>query len=292
MRIVVAAAVAVIAVLCAGCARDQSPDSMFDDAGYHVRGSSVYFLNPFPGNAFSIDGADPGSFEALDRMYARDSRRVYLDGRPLPDADPGTFEVLGRPGLARDGQRVYQRDQVISADPGGFELLPGGLSRDGGHVYWSDGTVLSDDPKHFAILSDGKDYLYATDSRAVYVNGNVVTGAAPRGFRVLDGAYAVDGDGAGDGAFYFDAPILGADASTLRTLGGPYAVDAQRVYWMGQVIDGADPASFTVLNANFECSADRGHAYHRQSVIADADPSSFPAGRPVTGCSGTSLSFG
>jgi len=289
MRIVVAAAVVVVGVLCAACGRDDTPSSMIDDAGYHVRGTSVYYLNPFPGNAFVIQDADPASFEILDRMYARDRERVYLDGRPLPEADPGTFEVLGRPGLARDGRRVYQRDQVISTDPAGFALLPGGLARDDGHVYWSDGSVLSDDPSHFTILSDRRDYLYAKDRRAVYVNGNIVTGAVPDGFRVLDGgAYAVDERG----AFYFDAPIDGADAQTLRPLGGPYAVDAQRVYWMGQAIDGADPASFTVLNANFECSADRGRAYYRRGVIVDADPAAFPAGRSVTGCSESSLSFG
>jgi len=289
MRIVIAAVVVVVGVLCAGCGRDDTPSSMVDDAGYHVRGTRVYYLNPFPGNASVVDGADPSTFEILDRMYARDRARVYLDGRALPEADPGTFEVLGRPGLARDSRRVYQRDRVISTDPAGFALLPGGLARDDGHVYWSDGSVLSDDPSHFTILSDRRDYLYAKDRRAVYVNGNVIADAEPDGFRVLDGgAYAVDHHG----AFYFDAPIDGADAATLRTLDGPYAVDAQRVYWMGQVIEGADPASFAVLNANFECSADRGRAYYRRDAIADADPAAFPAGRAVTGCSESSLSFG
>ncbi len=73
---------------------------------------------------------------------------------------------------------------------------------------------------------------------------------------MLDGAYSTDGVA----AFSFDRLIPDADVPTLRTLGGPYAVDAQRVYWMGRAIEGADPGSFAVLNVNFECSADRHRA--------------------------------
>ena len=78
---------------------------------------------------------------------------------------------------------------------------------------------------------------------------------------------------------------------SFRALDGPYASDSQRVYWMGKTIAGADPSTFRVLNADFECSADQVHAYYRQSVIADADPRSFPPGRAVTGCTETSVSF-
>jgi len=77
----------------------------------------------------------------------------------------------------------------------------------------------------------------------------------------------------------------------FRPLEGPYASDGQRVYWMGKPIDGADPATFVVLNSDFECSADQQHAYYRQTVIANADPRSFPPGRAVTRCDETSISF-
>jgi hypothetical protein len=58
-----------------------------------------------------------------------------------------------------------------------------------------------------------------------------------------------------------------------------------------ETIVGADPTTFRVLNANFECSADQGRAYYQASVITGADPHSFPPGRAVTGCSQTSISF-
>ncbi|MGZ8713057.1 MAG: hypothetical protein ACXWZX_07485 [Mycobacterium sp.] len=56
-------------------------------------------------------------------------------------------------------------------------------------------------------------------------------------------------------------------------------------------MNGADPARFEVLNADFECTADARHAYYRNSVVAGADPSTFPPTRAVTRCDETSISF-
>ena len=37
-------------------------------------------------------------------------------------------------------------------------------------------------------------------------------------------------------------------------------------------IDGADPNTFRVLNADFDCTANARRAFYRQAVIAEADP--------------------
>jgi len=271
-----------------GCSREDEPNSLVDAAGYHVRDDTVWYLNPFPGKAFEIGDADPGSFQAIDRTYARDRERVFINGQLLGGAHAESFRLLDRPGFSQDRDRVYQHDQPISTDPGHFELLAGDLAKDSVNVYWTDGTVLSGDPANFSIISDIDHYLFAKDGGTVFVNGNAVVAADPATFRVLDGAYSRDDRN----AFYFDGRIPGADTATFRPLDGPYAVDAARVYWMGTVIDGADPATFAVLNANFECSADSTRAFYRRTVIADADPAAFPSDRAVTGCSETTISFG
>lgn len=275
----------VVAVL-AGCSRQGPPNSLFDSVGYHVRDGKVYYLKAFPGKAFEIEGADTASFQALDTTYARDNSSVYADGRTLPGADPASFELIQRPGFAKDSRHVYQRDRPISDDPAHFELLDAGLAKDSVAVYWSDGTVLSNDPAHVAIVSNTGHYLFAKDGRTVYVNGKPISGADPASFRVLQGAYST----ADQRVFYF-TDELAADLASFGALAGPYATDARTVYWMGKAIVGADPATFHVLNADFECSADEKNAYYRQSIIAGADPRSFPAGRAVTGCTETSISF-
>ena len=60
---------------------------------------------------------------------------------------------------------------------------------------------------------------------------------------------------------------------------------------MGKVIAGADAASFVVLDDGFECTADEARAYYRDIVIANADPAAFPAGKAVTGCSESGITF-
>ena len=269
------------------CSRNKPPNSLFDSAGYHVRGDKVYYLAAFPGAASEVGGVDVASFEVFDRTYARDKSAVYYDGRPISGADPASFEMLDRPGFFKDRAHVYQRDHPISDDPAHFALLDGELAKDSTAVYWSDGSLLSDDPEYFAIVSNKDHYLFTKDGRTVHVNGNPIAGADPATFRVLAGAYAQD---AGH-VFYFADQILDADASSFRPLDGPYAGDALRVYWMGKPIDGGDPGTFRVLNADFECSTDQQRAYYRDTVIADADPDAFPPGRAVSGCDETSITF-
>ena len=287
MRTFIAATFVVAVALSGGCSTVDEPDSLVDRAGYHVRDDVVFYLNPFPGKAFEIDGADASTFEVIDGTYARDSEQVYLNGNPLPGAQPGSFELLDRPGFAKDSRRVYQHDQPISTDPGHFELLGGGLSLDRTRVYAPDGSVLSNDPLEFEIIADGDDYLFARDSGTVYVNNTPIRGASPDTFEVLSGGYSRDAEH----VFYFDQAVAGAEMAGFRVVEGPYAVDYQRVYWMGKVIEGADPASFEVLNANFECSADADRVFYRQMEIPGVRPASLPPEASVTGCSATTLSF-
>jgi hypothetical protein len=287
MRRVIAGLCVAALTLSAACSRDGPPNSLFDTAGYHVSDDAVYYLNAFPGKAFQLDGADAATFQVFDRTYARDQSTVYVDGRVLPGADAETFELIDRPEMAKDAAHVFVRDRILSDDPANFELLQGGLAKDGAAVYWSDGSVLSVDPRNFEVIVDDDYYLFSRDARSVHVNGSPISGAVPATFRVLQGAYASDGER----VYYFTDAVPEADVVTFRVLDGPYAIDDRYVYWMGGRIDGADPESFQVLNADFECSADTTGAYYRDEPIADADPASFPADREVVGCSATSISF-
>lgn len=286
MRKLIAATCAASVVLIAGCGRGE-PNSLFDAAGYHVRGDTVYYLQAFPGAADEMPGVDVDSFEALDRTYAKDAARVYLDGRPLADADPATFVLLDRPNLAKDARHVYARDRVVSDDPEHYELLDANLAKDSSHVYWSDGSVLSEDPAHFEIVSNRDYYTYTRDATTAHVNGAPIVGADPTSFRVLAGGYSRDDAG----AFYFTDAMPDANAADLEVLEASYARDRAHAYWMGKAIPGADAASFVVLNADFECTADATRAFYRDTVIAGADPVTFPKGKAVTGCSETGITF-
>lgn len=275
-----------VAMMLSSCSA--RPNSVIDDAGYHVRGDKVYYLSDFPGTAFQIPGADPASFHSYDSRFAGDRAAVYFQGRPVPGADPATFTLLpALPGWAKDRSHVYHHDRAVSSDPEHFVVIGGGLAKDGAAVFWSDGSVVSQDPAHFSVIADDDHYLFTKDASAVEVNGTVIVDADPASFRVLQGGYARDARS----IFYFIDRVDDADPATFQTLTGSYARDARHVYWMGAPIPGADSASFRVLNANLECSADARHAYYQDTVVAGADPQTFPAQRAVTACSVSAITF-
>jgi DKNYY family len=73
-------------------------------------------LDAFPGRARELEEADAASFEAVTSTYARDKTNVYFFGRPIPGADPSSFELLDRAGIFKDRNHAYLNDQPISDD--------------------------------------------------------------------------------------------------------------------------------------------------------------------------------
>lgn len=199
----------------------------------------------------------PSSLFSAGGYHVRGEKVYYLRSFPgdafeIDGADPASFHAFDQT-YARDKSTVYVDGRALpGADASTFELLDGDLSKDSAAVYWSDGEVLSEDPAHFAIISSADHYLFTKDATTVHLNGN---------------------------------PIAGADPATFEALQDPYARDGVRVHYF------ADPPSFRVLNADFECSADARRAYYRNSVVAGVDPITFPSNRSVTRCDETSISF-
>ena len=275
-----------VAILVA-CTRNGPPNSLFESAGYHIRDGKVYYLNAFPGKAFEIDDADAATFKALDSTYGRDESHVFINGLPLPDADVATFELLDRPGC-REGPRTRlptrPRDQRRPcalrttrrrARQGQSRRL---LERRVGALRGPDALRhrlhRRPLPVHQGRPDRARQRQPHPRSRSLDIP-SPARGLRPRPpIRLL--LRPTDRRGG---------------SVVVRPLDGPYASDSARVYWMGKAIDGADPSTFRVLNANFECSTDDQRAYYRQTVIASADPRTFPPDKAVTNCSETSISF-
>jgi hypothetical protein len=261
------------------------PPSNFDDSGYYVRGSKVYYHRGFPGEPFVVPNVDIDSFIIIDSEYAQDKTYVYLHGAILPGADPDSFEIFDNT-FTRDANRVYLQDQVFSEDAAHFEYVTRIIYRDSHHIYWSTSTI-SDDPENLIILGDEGFYTFFKDSTTVFINGGPIEGADPATFTLLREAYSRDASN----IFYFTSIIFGADMSTFEIIETPYARDASHVYFMENVLPDADPATFIVLNIDFQCSADATHAYYQGDLILGFDPTIIPAGATVGSCDGTQIYF-
>lgn len=95
-----------------------------------------------------------------------------------------------------------------------------------------------------------------------------IPGADAETFKALDNAedaratYAIDAKRAYIGYWGHAMPIESADPATLSiiTPDGAYTKDKDRVYWFGVEIEGADPASFRIVEAPYALDANRAYA--------------------------------
>jgi hypothetical protein len=244
-----------LAALLGGCAPQESPFRNVDGTWHY--------------NKTPISQADAKTFEVLADHYAKDRARVYhadtyRDGREyymvrhdrvieIAGAKPASFRYIARE-YARDAANVYfEGVRMAVADPASFELLDDGFARDRTSGYCHQAVVAGSDGATFV----GIDARYAKDARRVfhcaiesdggarrpYVNVVALPGAQPASFRALDSGYAADAN-----QVYYRDRVLSRDAASIVVLAADYAKTAVAVYYRGDVVRGADPATFATLD--------------------------------------------
>lgn len=186
-----------------------------------------------------INQADAASFVALDEHHAldrqhvyhgdtyRDSRDYFLTQRirltTLVDADPASFQLLGQ-GYARDARQAYHDGQRWRVrDVASLVVLDNGFTRDRHTGYYLREPVAGSDGASFAT----RGRRHAHDARHVYFADTDYQQSPPRPRT---------------------RRLPGADPQSFVELEGGYGKDARQVFWEGQPVQGADPASFELLS--------------------------------------------
>jgi hypothetical protein len=77
--------------------------------------------------------------------------------------------------------------------------------------------------------------------------------------------------------YYSKIIIEGANPATFQFLGKDYATDGKLVFFRGELLQGADGATFKVIEGPqyFYFATDKNHVYKHDKVFNDADPSTF-----------------
>lgn len=132
------------------------------ERGYEIIGSKVYFNGTF------ISNASAHSFKDLGWGYAKDSRRVYYNGKKLTD-NPSRFKAL-TDGYAMDSFDVYYFGKEIKALTSGFKVLSDGYAKDAFDAYYCGKEVEGSSASTFKVLGNG----YAEDAWKTYYLGKVV----------------------------------------------------------------------------------------------------------------------
>jgi hypothetical protein len=206
------------------------------------RDKTDYYLRQTP-----LRVRDRASFQVLDdkvcgkdhHIWARDKFDYYVDTQATPIAVSSTFQVI-QSWYAKDSKQVYFGTTVLAAaDPASFQGIggeEGEFAKDANHVYWQGQVVEDCDAATFHLL----DYRFAKDSKRAYFcyQGGIPPLALP------------DSDG-------MTFEVIGPSSQ-----GFGYAKDANQVYQGGNVISGADPATFVVDPGDPEKASDKNQRYH------------------------------
>jgi DKNYY family len=237
-----------------------------------------YFGGAGPdGGGGILQNADPNTFTTNASIYpfAKDAAHVFFADVVVTGADPNTFATIPNSGLAKDKYHVYQYgfqvedaySVVSGADPTTFSYnVQTDISKDKTHV-WAGGAldglnltpIQNVDPATFRALNID----YSKDAYHIYY-GDIDSGSLT----------PITADLASFNLYYpiyrYDDPELAAGYRSVVD----YAYDKNFVYYDGQVIPGADVATFTPvpgLCANdSSCTydaQDKNHKYLQGRVV-------------------------
>ena len=227
-----------------------------------------------------IRGADPDTFRRTDEFgyVGRDRNGYFYFGKPLQVRDVATFKILQAAAAcsqdrkrciwARDKFAYYVEDQAHPiADSDSFQVIQSVYAKDAKQVYFGSSVLIGADAATFQGLG-GESAEFTKDARRVYWHGEVVEGCDAATFELLDYRYAKDHKHA-----YFryksgspPQTLPGSDARTFTVIGPAadgfgYAKDSRQVYRGGNVISGADPATFVVDVKDTENASDKNQQY-------------------------------
>lgn len=236
-----------------------SPESVRVLNNYYIADSvDAYFINE--GTAVPLKSENVKNIKVND-FIAADAKNVYYRGMQIEDADGATADIFDKnnDGYIIDKSNVFYCNEKLPASRIGFHSLGFGYASDGYKVFFRSSLVQGADADSFTPSSYGT----ASDKFAKYSFAKQVTKNVRKDFKNIAGDYFKNGKN----IYYKNTVIQGADYesfSPLENAGNQdifdilsaddersdkagnfeYAKDVKNVYYMGQLIKGADPYSF------------------------------------------------
>lgn len=172
--------------------------------------------------------ADPKTFEALKNNYGRDAVHAFFEGDIIEGADGSTFKTLGK---------WYASDDT--------------------HVYISGRLIRGADARTFKVRSDVRCHSLGEDKNDFYKDTIALNVRDKATFEVLKTSHGQETFYARDkyNGYYMDGTVIpGVDAQTFHPIDDPfslfpcYAADKNKVYYDGEEVPMADPATFKTVD--------------------------------------------
>jgi hypothetical protein len=222
-------------------------------------------------------------YKQIERMFWKNDKAVYCEGRKIRGANPKTFEVIGD-WWAKDDKHAYYGMYVLrKSDPTSFVRLNALYAKDKNFAYGAYGHIVKDaDSETFEVIDAGiptsKNFTfkqlgnagYAKDKSNVYYyvategRPTIIKGANPQTFISLGNEYGRDDKN----VFCEKKKIQGANAHLWRYLGWWYSMDNKRIYFRNKAIPDADIESFILLESFGGFAKDK-NSYYINGVVSD-----------------------
>ena len=129
-------------------------------------------------------------------------------------------------------------------------------------------------------LQDGK-VIYVLDGNFFQIGGAEIEGADPDSFSVIDQSYAKDINN----IYYDGKPVAGANPNSVALVtselpedsaNSGYLISDGKVFCYGEIIEGADPASFSYLLGSYAMDKDYLYYYIDIKIPRKATPTVIP----------------
>jgi hypothetical protein len=243
---------------------DRDSFQILSEYYYSKDRKNVYFMGD------KLQERDPATFEILGARHSKDKNGIYIDNEKLEDVDKNSFRYLGN-NYAKDKNFAYcLKEKIVDADVHSFTTMHSPwYARDKNNIYACNTKLEGIDADSFQIM-EGTHYF--KDKNGIYTGLSVerVEGADPATFKPFSYDYASDKYA----VYFINQKIEGIDMKTFQILGGTYFKDKSKVY-NPEIIKGADPASFQILNEEEYYSKDKNAVYRFGEKIPGADPVTF-----------------
>ena len=277
---------------------DTKPTSQYEVTGFTKDAAHVFL------NDKMINGADPKTFQVYKnlsdvsgRLFSRDSAHVFWGTSMIPEADPDSFQLVESSTLGmcapyfKDKSHVFVGTEIIAGvDPNSFRYIgqvvrtpvlynEPCLAADKNNVYINNTKIPNLDPQSIQDLG-----IYLKDKDAVYLYTTELKGTDSKTFELLnaDSVSAKDKN-----SVYECGRVIMPNQTGFQLLGDYYGKIGSNVYYLGQIIPGADAISFTSLGEAgiWSCESpsggyakDKSHVYFAGKLIQGADPQTFKLG--------------
>ncbi|MBP9210808.1 MAG: DKNYY domain-containing protein [Saprospiraceae bacterium] len=206
-----------------------------------------------------IDSLDAGSFEILDEHYCKDKNQVFYHRTYRESSD---YFLSKKHNIAN----------LSGADAPSFVSLGYGYAKDKTRAWLNGASFEVSDVQSLNALdpwfSKDKDHVYLQSKKVSNIHGN--------SFERINSYFAKD-----DRHYYYIAQdpseykinVIDCDYGSCEIMDNSYSKDHRKVFYRGDLMKDADPATFQLINAPY--SKDHQHIFFEKLAIAKADPLTF-----------------